>query len=63
MARRERRRRLYLRAIEQTKAKLAGLEPAKYRGEVDYRRVRTFYGHRLAFLQKLLKGEDDGTEP
>ena len=52
MARRERRRRLYLRAIERVKAKLAGLEPAKYRGEVDYRRVRTFYEHRLAFLQR-----------
>ena len=56
--RRARRRRLYLRAIAQIKAKLAALEPAKYGREVDYRRVRTLYEHRLAFLQKLLKGDD-----
>jgi hypothetical protein len=52
----ERRRQRILKAIEAYREKLDRLEPSKYAREVDYRRVRTFYEHRIAWGLKMLEG-------
>lgn len=56
----ERRRKRLLRAIERYQEKLDRLDPAKYEWETDFRKVRTFYLHKVAGLRrKLLEGREE----
>jgi hypothetical protein len=54
----KRRRQRILKSIAAYQEKLDRLDPSGYRREVDYRKVKTFYEHRIAGLTKLLKGEE-----
>ena len=55
----ERRRKRLLEAIRHHQERLDRLDPANHKREVDYRKARTFYEHRIRWGLKLLKGEGD----